>query len=238
MLTLKDIRFSYGGPPVLDGVSLSVQSGESVALVGANGAGKTTLARICAGVFLPDSGVLASNGVSAADSPVRYRKSVGYVPEADRRPCGFTVKAFLKFRAGLKGERAGRIRRRVLDTAVLCGIEDLLDEPADTLSRGNARRVALAEAVLARPRNLVLDDPFAGMDAQARAAAAATLAALRPHAAVLFATHDFEAVAAMATHVAVLAGGAIADFFRLSPGMGAKELSERAYARDTAGGAP
>lgn len=228
MLEIKDISFAYGAAPVLSGLSLSADAGEVVAITGANGAGKTTLAKIAAGVFLPDAGDVKSNGTSCLDDPVRYRKSTGYMPEADRRAPGLTVKAFLKFRAGLKGERVARIRRRVLDTAVLCGIEDLLDEPMGALSRGNARRVALAEAVLMKPRNLILDDPFSGMDEAARSAAGAALAALRPHTAILLATHDFNAIANVATRTAVLAGGAIACDFRIAPGMDAATISARA----------
>ncbi len=237
MIELRGISFSYGSAPVLRGVSFRAEAGEVVALAGANGAGKTTLLRIAAGVFLPDSGEVLSNGQSAAADPVRHRKSVGYMPEADILADDMTVKAFLKFRARLKGERVVRVRRRVLETAAVCGLGGMLDAPLNSLSRGNRRRAALADAVLMRPRHVLLDDPFAGLDPEGRASAAAAIAALRPHSAFVCAAHEFDAIAAVATRVVVLAGGVVADDFPVAPGMGAAEIRERAAAAQSKGGA-
>ena len=236
MIELVHLSFSYGSEPVLRDVSLAADTGEAVALVGANGAGKTTLLRIAAGVFLPDSGAVLSNGTNAAADPVRHRRSIGYAPETDAPAEEGTVKSYLKFRARLKGERAARLRRRVLDIAKACGIVSMLDIPMALLSRGNARRVALAEAMMMRPRHLLLDDPFAGLDPSAREAAVRAIAAARRHSAVIFSAHEFDAAASAATRVAVLKNGTIADDFRVTPDMDAAAIRARALAAHPKGG--
>lgn len=229
MLELSHIAFSYGRNLVLRDVSLAVDTGEAVALAGANGTGKTTLLRIAAGIFLPDSGSVLSNGFNASGFPLRHRRSVGYAPESDIPAEECTVKSFLKYRASLKGERTARLRRRVLDVAALCGIEDVLDVPMPVLSRGNAKRVAIAEAMMMRPRHLLLDDPFASLDPPARERVARSIAESRSHSAVVFAVHEFDSAVAAATRVAVLKDGVIADDFPVASGMKAAEIAERVF---------
>ena len=154
MLEARDISFAYSRRPILDGATFSVASGEAVALVGANGAGKTTLMRVLAGLLFPMSGTLKTDGFDAFREPIRFRRQLGYLPESAPSEPGLTVKAYLKFRAKLKGEQVRRIRHRVLEAMESCGLDELGETRIASLSNGQRRRVALADALLLRPRSV------------------------------------------------------------------------------------
>ena len=211
MLEVRDITFSYARRRILDGATFSVASGETVALVGANGAGKTTLMRILAGLYLPSSGSLRADGFNVFREPIRFRRQLGYLPESAPMEPGFTVKGYLKFRARLKGEQNRRIRHRVFEALAACGIEDLADMRITHLSNGMRRRVALADALLLRPRFLLADDLFAGIDPAARTALGQTLVSFSQFASVVVTGHELEDLARCATRFLVLKGGRLEE---------------------------
>ena len=209
MLEVKHISFSWGRTPLLDDVSFAVSPGETVALVGANGAGKTTLLRILAGVCFPASGTVVGDAVDMLIAPLRYRRLLGYLPESAAVEPGMTVKGYLKYRANLKGEVQKKIRHRVLEAMELCGLSARADTRVDGLSQGLRKRVALAEAILLRPRFLFLDDLLAGLDAEMRLSVGRILKSVSSFAATVVSGHELEEMEAIATKFLVLKGGRI-----------------------------
>ena len=171
MIEVRNLSFAYGRELVLRDVSFVVSPGETVGIVGANGSGKTTLLRILANLAEPLSGTVMADGQNVFSHPLRYRRQVGYLPENVALYDDMTVKDYLKYRAELKGEPSKRVRRRVGEAAELCRVDDLMREPVRRLSAGIRRRVALADALLLRPRVLLLDDFLAGLDRTMREAA-------------------------------------------------------------------
>ena len=209
MLDVKHISFSWGRSPVLDGVSFTVSPGETVVLAGANGAGKTTLLRILAGVCLPSSGTVVGDKVDMMRSPLRYRRLLGYLPESAPVEPGMTVKDYLKYRANLKGEISKKIRHRVHEAMELCGLTERANVCVDVLSQGFRKRVALADAILLRPRFLFLDDLFAGLDAETRFSVGRILKAVSTFAATVVSGHELDELQGLASRFLVLKGGRV-----------------------------
>ena len=209
MLEVKHISFSWGRTPLLDDVSFAVSPGETVALVGANGAGKTTLLRILAGVCFPASGTVVGDAVDMLIAPLRYRRLLGYLPESAAVEPGMTVKGYLKYRANLKGEVQKKIRHRVFEAMELCGLSARADTRVDGLSQGLRKRVALAEAILLRPRFLFLDDLLAGLDAEMRLSVGRILKSVSSFAATVVSGHELEELEAIATKFLVLKDGRV-----------------------------
>ena len=207
MLEVKHISFSWGRAPLLDDVSFTVAPGATVALAGANGAGKTTLLRILAGVCVPASGTVVGDAVDMLRTPLRYRRLLGYLPESAAVEPGMTVKDYLKYRANLKGEVPKKIRHRVLEAMDLCGLSARADARVDALSQGLRKRVALADAILLRPRFLFLDDLLAGLDAGTRLSVGRILRSVSSFAAIVVSGHELDELQELSTKFLVLKDG-------------------------------
>ena len=207
MLEVRNISFSWGKAPLLDDVTFSVAPGEVAALVGENGAGKTTLMKILAGVILPSSGNVLADGLDAFANSMRYHRITGYLPEDAPAEPDMSIKGYLTYRAHLKGEMTKKIRHRVQEALSLCGLRDRADARIGSLSQGLRKRVALADALLLRPRILLLDDLLAGLDAVTRASIGRILAAVATFASVIVSGHELEELEVHAGKFLVLKHG-------------------------------
>ena len=210
MFDVRNIGFSRSGRSILSGVTFSVSSGEVVAFTGANGAGKTALLKILAGIWMPTTGTAAFDDVDVFAEPLRHRRHLGWLGEAAPADDDLTVAAFLKYRAKLKGEQSRKIRHRVREAMSVCGLDEISGAVIGTLSRGQRKRVALADAVLLRPRLLLLDDVFAGLDDRSRESVVSMIASFRAFAAVVVSGHETEWFSRLDARVLELKGGRIA----------------------------
>ena len=211
MIEVRNLAFSYGRRQVLRDVSFVVSPGEVVSVVGANGAGKTTILRVLATLAVPDSGTVMVDGQDALARPIRYRRQIGYLPERVALYDDMTVKEFLNYRAALKGEPGKRVRRRVSESAEMCQVTDLLRTPIRCLSAGLRKRVALADALLLRPRVLLLDDFLSGLDRSMREAAGAVLSNAAAFSSVIVTGHEHADFVRWTTRFLVLRNGVIAS---------------------------
>lgn len=207
MLEARNISFAWGDAPLLDDVTFSVAPGEVAALVGANGAGKTTLMKILAGVILPSSGTVLADGIDTFENPLRYHRQMGYLSERCPAEPDMSVRQYLTYRARLKGEMTKKIRHRVQEAISLCGLGQQADGRVGRLSFGQRKRVALADALLLRPRFLLLDDLLAGLDAVTRASLGRILASVAMFAAVVVSGHELDELEAYAGKFLVLKDG-------------------------------
>ena len=234
MIEVRNLAFAYRREMVLRDVSFVVSPGETVSIVGANGTGKTTLLRVLATLAVPVSGTVMVDGQNALDNPFRYRRQIGYLPEQVALYDDMTVKEYLLYRAELKGEPEKRIRRRMSEAAEICRVSDLLRTPVRKLSAGLAKRVALADALLLRPRVLLLDDFLSGLDIGMRAAAGDILAGAAAFSSVIATGHEVSDFARWATRILVLRDGVISAEIDTA-GHDASALAER-VASAVAGG--
>lgn len=209
MVEIRNLSFAFGSRVVLRDVSFVVSPGEIVSVVGANGAGKTTLVKVLATLAVADGGMMLVDGQNAFEHPMKLRRQLGYLPERTALCDDMRVKDYLLYRARLKGEASRRIRRRVTEAAELCRITEWLREPIRLLSAGVARRVALADALLLRPRVLLLDDFLAGLDQETRETAGAVLADAAAFSSVLVTGHELSDFASWTTRFLVLRDGEI-----------------------------
>ncbi len=195
----------YGSRPVVDGLSLTVGHGEVVALLGPNGAGKTTTVEMIEGYRRPDAGGVEVLGTDPWRADRRHRARVGLMLQAG----GFDIRArpleTIRQYAGFHADP--------LDTASLLrlvGLTAVAATPYRRLSGGERQRLALAVALVGRPEVLVLDEPTAGMDPEARAATRAIVNDRRAAGvAILLTSHDLVDVERLADRVVIIVAGRV-----------------------------
>lgn len=213
-LSLRDLRKSFAGVPVLAGIDLDVPLGHMTAVLGPSGCGKTTLLRIVAGFTTPDAGTVSVGGRPVTgpgtDVPAE-RRGIGYVPQEGALFPHLDVAGNIAF--GLP-RRARRDRARAAELLDLVGLgREFLGRHPQELSGGQQQRVALARALAPRPALVLLDEPFSALDASLRDATRRAVAeALRgAGASALLVTHDQDEALSLADEVAVLRGGRLAQ---------------------------
>jgi biotin transport system ATP-binding protein len=211
MIDVRDVTFAHGDHRVLDDVSLSLADGEFVVLAGANGAGKTTLVRHWNGLLEPDAGAVRVNGTPVQDDLVAARTAVALVFQDPRDQfVAATVGSDVAFGPENLGLPHDEIDARVAEALDAVDMSGRGDDRLDELSGGEQSRVAIAGALAMRPDHLVLDEPFASLDAPSREAVRTHLAALSADGTgVIVVTHDVDAVADLTDRVVVLADGQV-----------------------------
>jgi ABC-2 type transport system ATP-binding protein len=198
---------AYGGVTALDGVDLDVPDGR-VGLVGANGAGKTTLFRLLLGLSRPTSGTVEVCGMAVADDPVGVRSRIGYMPEHDCLPLDQTAADVVSTFGELGGLPVRAARQRASEVLDLVGLDEARFRPIGGFSTGMRQRTKLAQAIVADPSLVLLDEPTAGLDPSGREEMLALVSRLGGFGiAVLLATHLLDDVAAVCDHVVMLDAG-------------------------------
>lgn len=220
-LTATAIDHGYGDTVVLDGVSLTVDGGEVVAVIGPSGVGKTTLLRLLALFDEPDSGTISADGVDVWDVSERQRltcrRQIGMVfQEASlfdasvRRNAEYGVHVRRPWTERLRREVAGVLGRTngtgdAVDALGVVGLADRLDDSAGSLSGGEAQRVAFARALAYNPDVLLLDEPTSDLDPRNTAVIEDAVGEARDRGiGVVIATHDMHQARRIADRVAVL----------------------------------
>jgi iron(III) transport system ATP-binding protein len=210
-LMVTDLHKSFGDHVVLAGLDLTVPVGSLTAILGASGSGKTTLLRLLAGFDRPDRGMVRI-GERVVDGPGAHihpeHRRIGYVPQEGALFPHLTVAGNVGFGLLRKGRR-----RRVGDLLDMVGLADLARRYPHQLSGGQQQRVALARALAVEPEVVLLDEPFASLDAHMRASVREEVQRILRAAGTttLLVTHDQEEALSLADLVAVLRDGRIAQ---------------------------
>ena len=226
MIHITNLCKTYkGNIQALRNVSLEIPTTGMFGLLGVNGAGKTTLMRILAGLLEPSSGQvrILGNDLSTAQGKQATKALLGYLPQELGLYPDLTAREFLDYMAILKGvtNRSGR-QNQIEEVLGRVGLADAADRLLKTYSGGMVQRVGIAQALLGRPRLLIVDEPTAGLDPEERVRFRNLLAAVAQQCAVILSTHIVEDIGQSCNDMAVLWQGAV--LFRGRPG----ELIERA----------
>ncbi len=234
VIRVRDLRRHFGKRRAVQGVSFDVEAGEVVGLLGPNGAGKTTTLRVISGFLDPDAGSVRVGGHHIVRDRDAARAAIGYMPEAAPLYPEMRVVDYLGFRARLKGVRRARVRARVRDALLRAGALDHALQVIGTLSRGYRQRVGLAEALVAEPAALLLDEPTAGLDPVQVRELRRLVGELSRERAVLFSTHVLGEAEALASRLVVMAKGKVvasgrADEVRAQAGVSADAPMEDAF---------
>jgi ABC-2 type transport system ATP-binding protein len=165
----------YGAVEALADVDLEVGEGELVGLLGPNGAGKSTLVKIAVGLVRPSAGAAEVCGARAGSR--RARASLGYLAELFRFPGWYSADELLELHQRLGGSRGGEGERREL--LELVGLTEARDRKVDAMSKGMQQRLGIAQALVGRPRLLLLDEPTSALDPAGRRTVRGLLEELR-----------------------------------------------------------
>ncbi|GAA2871579.1 ABC transporter ATP-binding protein [Streptosporangium fragile] len=198
-----------GGVHALDGLTLHIPTG-MYGLLGSNGAGKTTLMRILTGLLKPTSGTVRIGGhdITTPDGRLAVQRALGYLPQDLGVYPELTARQFLDYVALLKGlDSRQERRRRIAELLEVVSLTDAADRKVKGFSGGMLRRVGIAQALLADPRLLVVDEPTTGLDPEERIRFRTLLSQLAGDRTVLLSTHILDDVAQTCRRLAVMAKG-------------------------------
>jgi sulfate/thiosulfate transport system ATP-binding protein len=209
-IAIRGLTRRFGAFTALDDVSLDVPGGGLVALLGPSGSGKTTLLRILSGLDHADHGTVALDGIDLATQPVRQR-NVGLVFQHYALFRHLDVYENIAFALRVRSRPRAEVDARVRELLALIQLENLERRLPSQLSGGQRQRVALARALAARPRVLLLDEPFGALDAQVRAELRGWLRRLHHEIQLttVFVTHDQDEAFEVADRVVVMNRGKI-----------------------------
>jgi ABC-2 type transport system ATP-binding protein len=197
----------YGAHTAVDDVSFEVGAGEVVGFLGPNGAGKSTTLRILAGFLGASAGTVTIAGHDLALDSIDARRCIGYMPEAVPLYPEMRVAEYLRFRAELKGVARARRSAYVDEALHRASVVDVANKTIGHLSKGYRQRVGLADALVAKPPIVVLDEPTAGLDPNQIRDTRALVRELGREHTVLLSTHILSEVEACATRVLLLHKG-------------------------------
>ncbi|HYH19522.1 MAG TPA: ABC transporter ATP-binding protein [Azospirillum sp.] len=209
LLRLEGLSAGYGGATALDGVSLSLEAGETVALLGANGAGKSTLLKAVLGL-VPARGRVVLDGaeIGGLATERRVRLGLGYVPEGRRVFPGMNVRDNLEVASFAGARERGRDLERVF--ALFPQLQEKAGERAWRLSGGQQQMLAVGRALMGRPRLLLLDEPSLGLSPRVAAEVFAAVHAIASHGtAVLLAEQSARRALALARRAVLLRLGRV-----------------------------
>jgi len=208
-LEVVDLQKSFGALDAVRGVGFSIEPGEIFGLLGPNGAGKSTTINIIAGLIEPDGGSVRV-GDAALGSGVRYRWGVGYVPQEISLAEKLTAIENLKFVGRLYDLGGRALGERVGQTLEAVGLSERGGDRVETFSGGMKRRLNIAAALLHEPRVVLMDEPTAGVDPQARAYIFDIVCDLaRRGCAILYTTHYMEEAERLCTRTAIIDHGRV-----------------------------
>ncbi|HVY25226.1 MAG TPA: ABC transporter ATP-binding protein [Polyangiaceae bacterium] len=207
MIEVQGLTKDYGTVIAVRDVSFSVGRGEVVGFLGPNGAGKSTTLRILAGFLGATSGKVTIGGFDIAERSLEARAQLGYMPEAAPLYPELRVREYLEFRARLKRVPRGKRRAQVAKALERAHVTDMAETTIGHLSKGYRQRVGLADALVADPPLLILDEPTAGLDPNQVREVRALIQELSSDHTVLLSTHILSEVEATCQRALVIDRG-------------------------------
>lgn len=209
IIEVRDLSKHYGPVEALRGVSFEVETGEIIGLLGPNGAGKTTTMKILTGFLQPTDGTAKVAGHDVVDEPLEAQAQLGYLPENAPLYLDMTVQEYLLMMAELRGLEGSQLRELLSEAVYSTGLERHLTQPIGSLSKGYRQRVCLTQAILHKPRVLILDEPTNGLDPNQIVEMRGLIRRLAENATVMISTHILSEVEATCHRAIIIMDGEI-----------------------------
>jgi len=215
MLKIEHLSRAYGELLAVNDVCFKIQSGEIVGLLGHNGAGKTTIMKMLSGYLEPSNGTIEIDDIDLAKDRAAVQQRLGYLPEVLPVYPEMNVADYLDYAANLKGLAGDKKNQEIRRAIQATDISSKLLSPIATLSRGYKQRVGVAQAILGRPKLLILDEPTNGLDPTQTQQMRNLIRELAKEATVILSTHIMQEVDAICDRVLIMRAGALAIDARL-----------------------
>lgn len=207
VVEVRGLQKHYGPIRAVDGISFTVRRGDILGFLGPNGAGKTTAMRLITGFLEPDAGSISVAGFDMATDSLLARQKVGYLPENAPAYGEMTAVGFLEFIAEARGVED--IPRAIARVVSMTGLEKVMHQTIETLSKGFKRRVGLAQALIHDPEVLILDEPTDGLDPNQKAMVQQLISNLSQDKCIILSTHILDEVERICNRAVIISQGKI-----------------------------
>ncbi len=216
MIQVSELTKSYGPVRALQDVSFHIAPGEIGGVLGPNGAGKTTILKTLTGYLQPDDGEVVVDDLDVLTQPRQVQERIGYLPETAPLYPELSTQAYLKMMADLRQIPEEEQTACISDAVYATGLQRHLTRPIGHLSKGFRQRVGLAQAILHRPRMLILDEPTIGLDPTQIVEIRRLIQRLAESSTILFSTHILSEVEALCDRAIIIINGQIKADAKLS----------------------
>lgn len=208
MLNIQNLTKRYGSKTAVDNLSLSIEAGEICAFIGHNGAGKTTTLKACCGLLTPDSGEITVDGMSIREKPIDCKRVMAYIPDNPDMYEFLTGYEYLNFVADVYSVTKEDREKRIAELGALLGITDALGGAISECSHGMKQKIAIISALIHKPKLILMDEPFVGLDPVASHQLKNLMAEHCANGgAIFFSTHVLEVAEKLCNKVAIIKNG-------------------------------
>lgn len=208
MLNIQNLTKRYGSKTAVDNLSLSIEAGEICAFIGHNGAGKTTTLKACCGLLTPDSGEITVDGMSIREKPIDCKRVMAYIPDNPDMYEFLTGYEYLNFVADVYGVTKEDREKRIAELGALLGITDAFGGAISECSHGMKQKIAIISALIHKPKLILMDEPFVGLDPVASHQLKNLMAEHCANGgAIFFSTHVLEVAEKLCNKVAIIKNG-------------------------------
>jgi ABC-2 type transport system ATP-binding protein len=209
MIQIENLRKSYGAIEALRGVQFAVREGEIVGLLGPNGAGKSSTIKILTGFIHPDAGTVTIDNLDVLTQTRAVQSRIGYLSENTPLYPALSVQNYLKLIADLREVPEDKQPQYISDAIHATGLASYRTRRISQLSKGLRQRVGLAQAILHKPRLLILDEPTVGLDPTQIVEIRGLIKRLSAHSTILFSSHILSEVEALCDRVVIIINGEV-----------------------------
>lgn len=227
MLQIKDYSKSYGDKRAVDHLTIEIQPGEIYGFIGHNGAGKTTTLKACAGIMTFEEGEIIVDGVSIKENPVECKKKMAYIPDNPDLYTFMTGIKYLNFIADVYKVPKEDRNPLINEYAELYGIKGDLANPIGSYSHGMRQKLAIISALIHKPKLMLLDEPFVGLDPKATHILKQQMREICDNGgAIFFSTHVLDVAEKLCDKVAIIKGGKLVTAGTMDEVKGDSSLEE------------